>query len=427
MIPVSFSYSRDDTEMGRVLVFRITSCFLILMIAIPSPSLAYSNYTPYEWPEADPEDYGFTNVERGICYSVAEEMPYLRSVLVIRHGNLLVEWYFNDGTRTAAFHIHSASKSFMSALIGIAFREELLQSLDEKLIDFFPEYFNPSLDPRKQNITIKHLLTMTAGFNFSESTDEWIAYSTSDNWVKYAIELPLMHGPGEDWHYSTVQTNLLSAILTRAADRSTRDFAEEYLFGPLGISISHWHQDPQGYYTGGHEMYFVPRDMARLGYLYLNNGSIDGEQIIPSSWVQDSWFTHSEEIYPGVGYGYQWWLEQLVGYDAFAALGLGGQFIYCIPELDLVVVTTATGSILDYNPIQQPAIRQLIGYILQSFNPDNQESTTTTTVDLTTTTTDSTTSTIDDGLLIPLGISIAFVGSLVVIVIAVFYVKKKRL
>jgi CubicO group peptidase (beta-lactamase class C family) len=412
--------------MGRILTLRIASCILILMIAFPLPSLAYSNDSPYEWPEANPEDYGFTATERSICYSVAEEMPYLRSVLVIRHGNLLVEWYFNDGSTTTAFHIHSASKSFMSALIGIAFHRGFLQSLDQKLIDFFPEYFTPSLDPRKQNITIKHLLTMTAGFNFSESTDEWIAYSTSDNWVKYAIELPLLHGPGEDWHYSTVQTNLLSAILARVADRSTRDFAEEYLFDPLGISISHWHQDPQGYYTGGHEMYFVPRDMARLGYLYLNNGSINGEQIIPSSWVQDSWFTHSEEVYPNVGYGYQWWLQQLVDYDTFSARGLGGQFIFCIPELDLVVVTTATGSILDYNPIQQPAIRQLIGYILQSFNCDHQTSGTTTT-DSTTITNDSTTTSIENNSLISWGIPVIFLGSVIFIGITVVFLQRRKM
>ncbi len=310
-------------------------------------------------------------------------MPFLRSVLVVRHGNLLVEQYFNDGTKNGAFHIHSASKSFTSALIGIAFREGLLESLDQKLFDFFPEYFTPNLDPRKKDITLKHLLTMTAGFNFNDTGDEWLSYASAEDWVKHAIELPLLHSPGEDWHYGTPQTNLLSAILTRVANMSTRDFAEKYLFKPLQISIRRWYQDPQGYYTGGHEMYFVPRDMARLGFLYLNNGSIDDEQIIPSEWVQESLQDYAggrvdeamrSSFYRDVGYGYQWWLQKLSGYDTFSARGLGGQHIVCIPELDMVVVTTATGTVFDTYPDQFIQMIQLIRDILQAVDSNNTNS-----------------------------------------------------
>lgn len=374
--------SRDDTEMKsfKAKIILIPSSLIFLIITFPVPTLSRSYESPYEWPEADPEDYGFFVSHLESTYSIADHMPYLRSMIVIRHGILVIERYFNDGTKNGAFHIHSASKSFTSALIGIAFREGLLESLDQKLFDFFPEYSTSDLDPRKMNITLKHLLTMTAGFNFNDTGDEWLSYASAENWVKYAIELPLLHSPGEDWHYSTPQTNLLSAILTRVANMSTRDFAEKYLFKPLQISIRHWHQDPQGYYTGGHEMYFVPRDMARLDYLYLNNGSIDGVEIIPLEWVQESLQDYAggrvdeamgSSFYQDVGYGYQWWLQKLSGYDTFSARGHGGQFIVCIPQLNMVVVTTATGTVFDTYPNQYTEMIQLIRDILQAVDSDN--------------------------------------------------------
>ena len=149
----------------------------------------------YEWLEGEPEDYGFKWNKIAATYLVAEEMPFLRSVLILRHGKLLAEWYFNDGSIYKAEHIHSASKSFMSALIGIAFREGYLTDLDQKMLDYFPEYVTPELDPRKHNITIRHLLQMQAGINFNDSGDEWLAYHGSPDWVEYAIELPLVHDP----------------------------------------------------------------------------------------------------------------------------------------------------------------------------------------------------------------------------------------
>ncbi|MFX1252156.1 MAG: serine hydrolase domain-containing protein, partial [Promethearchaeota archaeon] len=318
-------------------------------------------------------------------HQAAENMPYLRSVLIIRHGTLLVEWYFNDGSENVAFHIHSASKSFTSALVGIAVKEGLLTDLDQKMLDFFPEYDTPQLDPRKRDITLRHLLTMKAGFNFNDTALEWMAYSQSPDWVKYAIELPLIHDPGEDWHYGTPQTNLLSAIITKVSGMSTREFAEQYLFEPLQISIRNWNQDPQGYYTGGHEMYFVPRDMARFGFLYLNNGSIDGKQIIPHEWVQESLTDYAEgrvdegmssSFYLDVGYGYQWWLQTFSGYNTFSARGLGGQFIVCIPELDMIVVTTASGTVVQEYPNQYVEMIDLIRFnILNAIDPTKSVST----------------------------------------------------
>ncbi|MFW9779514.1 MAG: serine hydrolase domain-containing protein [Candidatus Heimdallarchaeota archaeon] len=363
---------------GRPLIV-ITVGVIILIVNLPLPNISGSSEIPYEWPEAEPENYGIDVSPLEATISRGQTMPFLRSILVIRDGVLVVEEYFNDGTRNSPFTLYSASKSFTSALIGIAFREGVFESLDQKLIDFFPEYFTPDLDPRKKNITLRHLLTMRAGFNFNDSADEWIAHVKASDWVQYAIELPLLHTPGEDWHYSTPQTNLLSAVLTRAANMSTREFAEKHLFTPLQISIRHWHQDPQGYYTGGHEMYFVPRDMARLGFLYLNKGVIDGKEIVPSDWVHQSLQDYAggrvdegmrSAFYEKTGYGFQWWLQKFVGYETFSARGHGGQFIFCIPELDAVVVTTASGTVFDTYPNQFRQMIDLITAIMLTIDED---------------------------------------------------------
>lgn len=300
---------------------------------------------PFDWPISEPEAQGLDSSIFEKAFQEAEKLSYIFSLLVVKNGYLIAERYFHFQDEYDANHVYSVSKSFTSALVGIAFRENYLHSLEQKMLDFFPEYVTPDLDPRKNEITIKHLLTMRAGFAFDESEEDWNQYWSSPNWIRYAIELPLRYDPGEVFHYSTPQTNLLSGIITKTSGMSTREFAEKYLFTPLNISIRSWHQDPQGYYTGGHEMYFTPRDMARFGYLYLNNGLIDGIQIVPEEWVKDSieydsrfesdWGPLTER-----GYGYKWWLGQIHDYDFFHASGMGGQYIVCIPELNMVIVTT---------------------------------------------------------------------------------------
>ena len=360
-------------------IFKITIIVFFSLTLIFSSLLVFQYFrlksVEFEWLEGEPEDYGFKWNYLASSYLEAEDMPYLRSVLIVRYGTLLAEWYFNDGSRDAAYTIMSASKSFMSALIGIAFREGYLTDLDQKILDYFPEYVTPELDSRKHNITIRHLLQMKAGFNFNDTAEDWIVYSGSLDWGKYAIELPLLHNPGEGWHYSTVQSNLLSIILSKASNMTTREFAEQFLFDPLNITIAQWYQDPQGYYTGGHEMYFTPRNLVNFGLLYLNNGSFEGEQIVPSEWVQESIQDYSEgevendialsggsksDFYIGTGYGYQWWIKTMRNFDSFSARGLGGQFIVCFPELDMVVITTATGSLLDTYPGQFEGMLNLI-------------------------------------------------------------------
>jgi len=326
---------------------------------------------PYPWPESSPELQGLDADIFERAFQAAGAIPNLYGLVVIRKGTLIAERYFHGQTMFRANHIHSASKSFTSALLGIALREKFIQSLDQKMMDFFPEYATPLLDPRTYQITLRHLLTMRAGFAWEETASYLDAYLASPDWVRYALNLPLRYDPGQAFLYSSVQTNLVSAILAKASGLSTKALAEKYVCGPLGISFPQWYQDPQGYYLGAHAMYISPRDMARFGFLYLQNGRIDAQQIVPAAWIEESWRCtgHSGWDWGPVqneGYGYQWWMGKLGGTDIFFAAGKGGQFIITVPDLEMVVVTTADGDAWVGSGAQNQDILRLVDrYILQ--------------------------------------------------------------
>jgi CubicO group peptidase (beta-lactamase class C family) len=307
----------------------------ILCVSVLVPILLNESQNPYDWLLGEPEDFGFDIEKLNLARSFAKNISGLRSVLVIRHGVLVVEWYFHGATCDTALHIHSASKSFISTLIGIAIRNGYISSVNQKMMDFFPEYEYLDLESKKYDITLQDLLSMKAGFAFNESVEAYEEYGSSPNSVKYILKLPLMHDPGEYWHYSTVQSDLLSVILTKASGMSSMTFAQKYLFEPANFTIDHWNKDSQGYYFGGHEMYYTPRAMARFGLMYLNNGTIFGEQIVSEEWFLESIQDHSvgyavEQFWGGSaleeeGYGYQWWIRRQSGYATYNALGLGGK------------------------------------------------------------------------------------------------------
>ena len=360
----------------------LTSCaslafVSIVCVSVLVPILVNKSQNPYEWMFGEPEDFGFDIEKLDLIKTIAENIANLRSVLVIRHGVIVVEWYFHGATSETALHIHSASKSFISTLIGIAIQNGNISNVDQKMMDFFPEYDYLGLDPKKYDITVQDLLSMKAGFDFNETLEAFIEYVNSPNSVKHILELPFMHDPGEYWHYSSVQSDLLSVILSKATSMSSMAFAQKYLFGPANFTINEWYQDNQGYYYGGHEMYFTPRAMARYGLMYLNNGTLFGEQIVPKDWVLETIQDHSigfaVESLLGTaegeaGYGYQWWLRKENGMNTYGALGLGGQNIICIPDLDMVVVTTATGSLMDSDQAimaQQASINSIITLVMQ--------------------------------------------------------------
>ena len=245
----------------------------------------------------------------------AAALPRLRSLLVSHRGELVLERYYGGARATQAANIKSASKSVISALVGIAVARGLIKGLDQPIVDYFPEL---AKDPekRKREITIEDLLTMRSGLS-STSGRDYGAWVQSPNWVRYVLTRPLIDEPGTRVEYSTGTSHLLSAILTRATKTSTWQFAQESLAKPLGFSLARWTQDPQGVYFGGNEMSMTPRQMVRFGELYLNEGRVGATQVLPKAWVAQTRVARGRSRWGSDReYGYGFWIRDLSGYDA---------------------------------------------------------------------------------------------------------------
>jgi CubicO group peptidase (beta-lactamase class C family) len=267
--------------------------------------------------------------------------PRLHSLLVSWRGELILEHYAKGWGASRLANIKSASKSIISALVGIAIERGFIKSVDEPIARFFPE-LRRDPDPRKRTITVEHLLTMQAGLE-STSGEHYGPWVRSRNWVRYALDRPIVSEPGTGMEYSTGTSHLLSALLTKATGVSTRQFAQTALAQPLGITLAQWPRDPQGIYFGGNEMLLTPRQMVRFGELYLHRGRRTGKQIVPASWVDRSCEPRTVSRWnPDQRYGYGWWIRDFGGRTACFAWGYGGQYILVFRDLDLVVVTTST-------------------------------------------------------------------------------------
>jgi CubicO group peptidase (beta-lactamase class C family) len=288
---------------------------------------------------------------------IARENLDVRSVLIVRNGYLVIEAYFYPHRQSTVRGILSCSKSFLSALVGIAIEEGYIESLDQKVLDFFPDRTIANDDSRKQAMTLEHLLTMRCGLDWPESS---VSYSSSGNilrqmfdsgdWVQFVLDRPMAAEPGTTFNYSTGASHLLSAVLEKATGMRLGIFARTYLFEPLAISSARWSSGPEGVGFGGGGLHIRSRDMAKFGYLYLEGGVWNGQQVVPADWVEAS--------VAGPYYGYQWWR---LGNGGYAALGYKGQRIVVLPNLEMVVVITgefsgtASGYLVDAFII--PAVR----------------------------------------------------------------------
>jgi CubicO group peptidase (beta-lactamase class C family) len=286
---------------------------------------------------------------------IATEDYNIDCVIIVRHGYIVLEEYLNPAYNESTKHpIYSCTKSIVSAMVGAAIAEGLLTGVDQKVLSFFPGQTFNNTDSHKENLTLEDLLTMTSGLDWHEFE---IPYGTpndfgmmydSNNWVDYVLNKSVVEEPGEVWNYNSGTAHILSVILQNLTSTSPEgyfDWISPYIRGPLGITDIWWYTDPQDNYFGGSGMRVIPRDMARFGYLYLNNGSWDGTQIIPESWVEVSIQKHIDTLprgwegYTSEYYGYQWWVYPEIG--TYAATGSGGQNIMVIPEYDMVVVFTS--------------------------------------------------------------------------------------
>lgn len=288
---------------------------------------------------------GMDSVLLGAAIDRANELTRLHSLLVWRQGEIHAERYYNGRDRDSPANIKSASKNIIATLIGIAIAEGHLEGVDQPIAPFFEEYAEAA-DPRLEEVTLGHLLSMQAGLE-ATSGRNYGAWVTSPNWVRYAVTRPIVEEPGGRMQYSTGTSHLLSAILVEATGMSTYRYAREKLAEPLGIDLLPWTTDPQGIHFGGNEMRMTPRQLLRFGELFLRDGVWNGERILPEEWIETSWIPRTQSRYNSHRYGYGWWIKESAGHPVYFAWGYGGQYLFLVPDLELMVVTT---SVADSEP-----------------------------------------------------------------------------
>lgn len=294
---------------------------------------------------------------------IAASLPRLHTLVVRHRGETTFEHYARGHSATRPANVKSASKSVISALVGIAIQRGLIRDVRQPAAAFFPE-LTTDKDLRKAAITVEDLLTMRSGLE-STSGPNYGRWVTSRNWVAHALARPLVAEPGTTMQYSTGTSHILSALLTRVTRTSTWQFANAALGKPLGIQIARWPQDPQGVYFGGNDMLLTPRQMVAFGELYLHEGRAGGQQVVPEHWVRTSCEPRTSSRFdPGREYGYGWWIDDVGGETACYAWGYGGQFILVFDDLDLVVTATSSTAESDERRGYRRELLRLIGDLI---------------------------------------------------------------
>jgi CubicO group peptidase (beta-lactamase class C family) len=252
---------------------------------VSSSELETVDYTPLpeaDWQVSTPEEQGLDPMLLAELYYEAEEMETLYGLLVVKKGFLIGEQYFNGATMEQVSGRASATKSFTSALVGIALDQGCLESVDQKMIEFFPEFVDEIEDPRKEEITIEHLLQMRGGYPDEEFQGYFDDMFFHGNWkfLPHLVDFPLTSDPGAEFQYSNLTSHLLGVIVARACGQDLESFAQDYLFSPMDAELYGWQVDDDGYHWGFGEIYLTARNMAKFGQMYLDGGVYEGEQII---------------------------------------------------------------------------------------------------------------------------------------------------
>lgn len=291
------------------------------------------------WSESKPEEQGMDSTILGqINDHVKEDLSGTTSVLVIRNGYIVFEEYYK-GDSNSQRHIFSATQSFTSSLIGIAINEGYIENVDQKMIGFFPEFVSENLNPYIEEITIRHLLTMTSGLNTSKSV------KLNPREIKKMLESSDHLLPGDAFFHDGNNSQLLSMIITKATGETLEEYGKKHIFDPLGITQYSW-DNVYGYTYGSNAMYLSIRDLAKFGFLYLKEGIWRNKQIVPPEWIEES--TQSKLELPQEiqsdsvkDYGYNWWIISTHNYYGYLAAGRSGQYLCVVPDLDLVIVITS--------------------------------------------------------------------------------------
>ena len=290
---------------------------------------------------------------------LSDSIPSLGSFLVWSHGAIVYEGYYHEASDSTSFDIKSITKSMVSSLAGIARSKGLLPDLNSPVLNLLPEYAKSGFasstvwfahdkeiyDSIRSTLTLRDLLTMQPGFQWSDFGPVVNAFVNSSDPVRFALDLPFEDEPGTKFVYCSAAASVFSAALAKCLSTDLKSFADSNLFAPAGISLKRWDTDPIGRYVGASEMYMTSKDLLRFGLIYLHQGKVESKQLIPEDWIKESTKKQAElkfwDVLPHAdGYGYFWWRRKTNGHQAYIASGAGGQLIAVIPDLDMVVVAT---------------------------------------------------------------------------------------
>jgi CubicO group peptidase (beta-lactamase class C family) len=290
----------------------------------------------FEWTFATPESVGMDGERLNSAIDFIESQSLdVKSMIVVKNGHIVLEHYFSEDTQDTLYNIESSSKSILSVLFGIAMDEGLIENgIDAKVLDFFGDksFENPSAE--KSAMTIQDLLTMQSGLDYDNSAESFLGETDS---LTFILNHDMRAVPGTEWSYSSADTQLLSAILSKSSNKSLLEYGEEKLFSKLGINIGEWTKDAGGIYVGGFGLKLTARDMARFGLFMLQDGVWRGERIVSESWIAESLKVRAKTNWSRGDFGYLFWIRRDEGYSA---AGRYGQQINFFPKRDLVVVYT---------------------------------------------------------------------------------------
>jgi CubicO group peptidase (beta-lactamase class C family) len=367
------------TRRPATAVRSLLACALLMAVSsFPAARAAEQvSWPTRDWPTASPEAVGLDAAALAALdeEAAAGRYGYLDSILVIRHGRIGFERHYSHDydslfsgkgapglynyydpawhpfyQRTPLHTMQSVSKSVTSALIGIAIDRGEIPDVNVKVMPYFSA-FKVAPDERRDRLRLWDVLTMTTGIRWDEFTADYTdqknncaQMEATDDWVQYVLDQPMAAEPGTTFVYNSGATELLSYLIRKTTGKNADDYAREHLFGPLGIHKYAWKRTPLGLADTEGGLYLEPRDLAKLGYLYLHDGMWEGKQIVPATWVHQSTRWSIDTPWHAAGYGYQWWVlsrQSDTSYAVYAAVGYGGQYLIVIPQLDTIAVFTA--------------------------------------------------------------------------------------
>jgi CubicO group peptidase (beta-lactamase class C family) len=336
------------------------------------------------WPVASVSDEGLAAETITWMSETAKNGNFgqIHCILIVRNGKLIFEAYYGGYHVNRLHPLASVTKSVVSVLMGIAVDKGYIADIDSSINEYFPQYSDIfSNEPQKNDITIRHLLTMSAGFDWDEwsypytsALNSYYQMERSSDWTRFVLALPLIHPPGSMFTYNSGNSILQGDIIHHLCGQAADQWAESVLFGPLGITTYSWATQKNGLPQTGGGLSLRPRDLAKIGFLLINEGKWQNQQIISQSWIEQS-VIPAVTIWPGVKYGFNWWLRPLPDMfdfspqdnDIIHGVGYAGQYLFIIPRLDMMVLCTSWNE----NELESAPLGILYNFVLPAIDPDS--------------------------------------------------------